>query len=687
MPPAIDYASLDNIQPSEADARKNVERALETVADFCGFLCWISSVSTKWQSALMNSELVFLESLKLQRRQKRGALYKLSKDYHVANFEYLVQNGVPFHYPWTPDEMGQGRFVRYSPRYVGGLSAIRLARGDVRVDPEELSFFEEIKDDLNRYDEFFQDIHSERRGVVLTSFDPSYHYYEISFLGYGARSLENWNEIRACAERFKCTKAERADGTSITFFRQSPLSKDTPLSPPDSHLPNHRLTLEDRLSDHRNYVPAHQRYSYRRRSSRSLSPARVSAGSAHDSYIRTPTRRSVSVSTVRSEGRERSRSSSSSSSRASSRSDRSATSERSMSYEPSAAETDDRDHDREEEYAAETREVWITDDNHEPNNLLRVTEIWPTRVERPDPVWNKSWLDRAILVFKDPRTHVRMKLIANCFCDVDCIEDVLTAAWKFGLPFQLFLPESETRFFADRSMSRMDELALPKLYGSGFTERFLTKAAGPQAQYAAWIVSASEVVRRPNAVAFIAEGGIVSEIAQVIDPSLIHRFTKGPSVQVTEFSKGEKFLQRDPPEGERRRFFTADCVSEAEISILLGHIPGENSDKDRTLFPRPASFEEYSDHCRGMVGVGALKILTNLVQKAERNPKWLTDAQWKSYLRSNNYGLHAPTSIPTTEDFNEVGEMIRRAFPINWQHMPVSQLRIPEIFDPRAHRT
>jgi hypothetical protein len=214
----------------------------------------------------------------------------------------------------------------------------------------------------------------------------------------------------------------------------------------------------------------------------------------------------------------------------------------------------------------------------------------------------------------------------------------------------------------------------------------MTKVTGPQAQYAAWISSASEVVRRPNAVAFIAEGGIVLEIAQVIDPTLIHRFAKGPSVQVTEFSKGEKFLQKDPPEGERRQFFTADCVSEAEISILLGYIPGENSDKDRTLFPRPASFEEYSDHYRGMVGAGALNILTNLVQKAERNPKWLTDAQWKVYLRSNNYGLHAPTSIPFREDFNEVGEMIRRVFPINWQHMPIRQLRIPEVFDPRAHR-
>jgi hypothetical protein len=323
---------------------------------------------------------------------------------------------------------------------------------------------------------------------------------------------------------------------------------------------------------------------------------------------------------------------------------------------------------------------------HLKEQLTRVTEVWPTRPERSDPAWNKRWINRAILVCKDPRTHIRLKLVANCYCDVENVEDILNAAWKLGLPFQLYVPESETKHFADWTISRMDELALPKLYGSGFTERFMTKAAGPQAQYAAWLASASEVLRRPNAVAFIAEGGIVSEIAQIIDPSLIHRFAKGPSVQVTEFSKGDKFLQKDPPGGEERQFFTADCVSEAEISILLRYIPGENSDLDRTLFPRQAMLEEYSDHFRGMIGAGALRILTNLVEKAERNPKWMTDSQWKAYLRPNNFGLHAPTHVPSTEDFKEVGEKIRRAFPINWQNMPLRQLRVPEIFDTRAHR-
>jgi hypothetical protein len=328
-----------------------------------------------------------------------------------------------------------------------------------------------------------------------------------------------------------------------------------------------------------------------------------------------------------------------------------------MSYESYTDENAERDPDREEEYAAETSRVWITDDNHEPvdqddaeafndesvrqeyanltredpegsevyedateffaepignrndtlhdnqevdsetkahvkyithyssraeavtylkKNMLRVTEIWPTRLERPDPVWNKNWLDRAILVFKDPRTHVRRKLIANCFCDVENIGDVLMAAWKFGLPFHLFLPESDTRLFGDWTMSRMDELALPKLYGSGFTKRFLTKVNGPQAQYAAWIASASEVFRRPNAVAFIAEGGIVSEIAQVIDPTLIHRFAKGPSVQVAEFSKGEKFLQRDPPEGERHQFFYSRlCLRSGDLDYPWIHTRGK----------------------------------------------------------------------------------------------------------------
>jgi hypothetical protein len=145
-------------------------------------------------------------------------------------------------------------------------------------------------------------------------------------------------------------------------------------------------------------------------------------------------------------------------------------------------------------------------------------------------------------------------------------------------------------------------------------------------------------------------------------------------------------LAENPPNGEGHRFYTADSMSEAEILILLGYLPGEDNDKDHSLFPTPKTFEEHSNHYRGMVGVGAAQLIKNMLKKAECNPKWLTEAQWKAYLRPNNFGSYAPTHVPSIKDFDLVGEKIRHMFPINWQHIPLHQIRIPECFDPRATR-
>ncbi|KAJ7765637.1 hypothetical protein B0H16DRAFT_1251313, partial [Mycena metata] len=214
-----------------------------------------------------------------------------------------------------------------------------------------------------------------------------------------------------------------------------------------------------------------------------------------------------------------------------------------------------------------------------------------------------------------------------------------------------------------------------RIYDPGFTERYLSKVPGHLAQYAMWLGSTKEITQRPNAVAFISEGGLLLEIAQVVDTDLIRRFAQGPSAQVAHFGKGETFLQRHPPNGGTARFFATDRVTEAECMILIGLIPGENNDQDRTLFPLPSTFEDESDHIHGMIGVGALKIVSNILKDLERGVCiWRTDAQWRGYLRQNNRGIHAPAYIPTTEDFETVGVLMRRAFPINWNGLPIREI-------------
>ncbi|KAJ7139628.1 hypothetical protein C8R44DRAFT_605783 [Mycena epipterygia] len=233
-------------------------------------------------------------------------------------------------------------------------------------------------------------------------------------------------------------------------------------------------------------------------------------------------------------------------------------------------------------------------------------------------LWNVKWLEKAVFVFKDPRTHLRLKLSAACDPDVRDPMDVLNLAWRYCYPFHLFIPATDVPEFCERTVSDVNTLTIPAMYEPGFLEHFISWGNGGPALKAAWLNSAKEVLNRPEAVAFISEGGILSCLAQVLDPDLIFRFVQGPSLQVTQYAQGESFLEKTLRPGERTRFFTTDRVSFGEKLILVGHIPGGSSSSDTSLFPMPDVFEEESNHYRGMVGQCALNIIDNLFKDLDR---------------------------------------------------------------------
>ncbi|KAJ7763851.1 hypothetical protein B0H16DRAFT_1311037 [Mycena metata] len=305
-------------------------------------------------------------------------------------------------------------------------------------------------------------------------------------------------------------------------------------------------------------------------------------------------------------------------------------------------------------------------------------ELYPSHRERSGLVWNREWLDKAIIVFKDSCTHVCMKILANCYQGANDFQDILSTAWRFGLTMHLFVPLDAAPSFHG-PLSNIKAFTLPRIYDPGFSERYLSKVPGRNAQYAMWLGSAKEVTQRPNAVVFISEGGLLCEIAQVVDTDLIRRFAQGPSAQVRDFPTAQ------PPGRWTSPFLRHGPCYCSRCMILVGLIPGENNDQDRTLFPLPSTFEDESDHVHGMIGEGALKIVSNTLKDLEKGIcTWRTDAQWRGYLCQNNC-LHVPKYIPTDESFETVGALIKRAFPINWNGLPVREIEIPEVFDARAH--
>ncbi|KAF8185076.1 hypothetical protein K438DRAFT_1766181 [Mycena galopus ATCC 62051] len=238
MPTPVNADQLTSLHINDAVAYHSIEDAKLAVLDLCGFLTWISSVSTSWRGFLMDSERKYLDSLKLDGRSKRGAIFKLSSDYHELNLEHWTRYSVPVHYPWTTDEINQGCFVRCSPKYIREVIEVRECKGGGEVLLEELTLPDETLDNLKRFDVWFQDSHAKQRGYVSSSWFPKDHYYIVDFLGNRARTLVNWCEICVCAERFKCTKTRCTKGMTILFFRQSLLQPDEPRNPdfaPRSH--------------------------------------------------------------------------------------------------------------------------------------------------------------------------------------------------------------------------------------------------------------------------------------------------------------------------------------------------------------------------------------------------------------------------------------------------------------------
>jgi hypothetical protein len=222
-------------------------------------------------------------------------------------------------------------------------------------------------------------------------------------------------------------------------------------------------------------------------------------------------------------------------------------------------------------------------------------------------------------------------------------------------------------------------------YTVGFTELFLDFGAGGATCYAQYLSQILALLSRPHAVAFIAAGGILSFVAQLYNQELVCRFLEGPSVQVTEFSKGKSFWLR---EGDEDELWTTDQVSEGEVSVLLGHVVTGNPATDTFLWPHPSWLENDSDHFHGAWTPAAYSFLKNLEQNIFQRKQyvWRTRKEWIRFIRTGNRGSFAASYVPTFKDFQEGMDLIESAFPFDWNKNLLLDIAVPEEFNVFATR-
>ncbi|KAJ7846459.1 hypothetical protein B0H13DRAFT_2363010 [Mycena leptocephala] len=177
---------------------------------------------------------------------------------------------------------------------------------------------------------------------------------------------------------------------------------------------------------------------------------------------------------------------------------------------------------------------------------LQAPIVWNT-----DIWWNRTWLEKVMLICEDSRTRVRMKTWAAC-CGFQDICDMLNMVLCYGAPIALYV-----------------NFTLESLYDIGFVESYLQFGSGGATCYGRYLAQILALLSCPHAIAFIAAGGILSFITQIYDKELVYRFLEGPSIQVTQFAKGKTCWVNN---GEEDEVWSTDQVSEGEISILLGHV-------------------------------------------------------------------------------------------------------------------
>ncbi|KAJ6480681.1 hypothetical protein C8R47DRAFT_1284561 [Mycena vitilis] len=793
LPGEMDHQLLRMFQSTKEEASQTSAEARRSLLALTAFISWFISVCPSWKNALQQDDWELVESLRLNDRPKRGLMLKLSRDYHETTMTHWFMHDVGCHYIWTEDERASGRFVRYSPEFWSEYTALRMETGELGpLDLSLLPSYTEWEEDIKRYDIYFQDQVVGRPGEIITEYNPNCDYRVVDFLHFGARPLENWNVIRAYAERMKAkivrSKIPNANDV-CTFYRQNPITKDEPAEEreqPTKHFAEltdfatresgvemteeeaffeSTAIIRERVKNryapridrvYNNYNGGVDKPSAGRTFSQLSLPSssnsnasgwgigrgrlpprdrgrRLPAGHAR-SPVMSPTRRSErtedkgpstrwleQMKSAGSRGYSRShsrRSRSLSPHRRLARSaspirgqqgyrrsvsrDREQTYRSESSFEDEYGQVIDPEEDAGEDPVSSTSSppltVFQSADLQDTNRFTTRGEAvaalmtWmekmaqlvpPTPTPGNDWYWALLWLDHSYLVFKDPRSMVYLKVLAACTDAMDMI-GVLSLALRFGISFGLYTKASVVREFRERNMTDLERNTLAALYAPGYVDECIPYTIGGVAAYGKYLATINNLLNRPHATAFLYAGGILSFIACFYNPDLIRRLMGGPSMQVTQFNRGDTVLLKDNDEDV---FLVSDCVSPSEVSMLLGHVPTGNASTETSLWPSPSLLEKESAHVHGIWTTGYYAMLENLKgDLAEGHYRWRTHREWKAYFHGGNRGIYAPEHVASSADFREGADLLRRSFPADWHLRPTFSINMPEVFVPLAPR-
>lgn len=275
--------------------------------------------------------------------------------------------------------------------------------------------------------------------------------------------------------------------------------------------------------------------------------------------------------------------------------------------------------------------------------------------------WSAAFLREASFAFPDTRTEWRLR--AWRFLHPDwAATRLLNAALSFHMPLRLEFPASAIAHFARQKASySATELASRPFYSTGYRDSTIVYDSNRAIYVQQYLATVANLLMKPNAGAFLFEGGLLSRLAREFAPAdLIDRALNGPSAAITLWNS----CYRDADSDSIREF-----ISPFEEQVLIGESAATGVHMDpHFLWPDAYTFGKSFHPWQGIWTTTCEEWFQRKMEDLRANrPKAQTMGQWRQELRQ-----YRRMGEITSETWAQVQAEIERVDGATWKGAAVS---------------